>query len=202
MNYKITKAFTFDAAHRLPHYDGPCANMHGHTWRVEVTLSSDLIIGQGPKRGMVVDFKDIKRLVGPLIDSIDHQVLNDVEGLIGNPTAEVIAAWLFRSISAMLRADSPAPVAPKLHAVKVWESADSCCEVTATMAQEQATTIVDDGAVASLNIAWPANGKAPVINVTTTSDRPTSTKVMDDAIVALDMERKRQRALLNLAVDR
>ena len=129
MLYKITKAFTFDAAHRLPHYDGACANMHGHTWRVEVTIAANEVATHGSKVGMVMDFKNMKALVGPLVADLDHNVLNEVDGL-SNPTAESIAAWFFATIENRLRNHSTVSPKVSLHAVKVWESPDSCCEVT------------------------------------------------------------------------
>jgi len=112
---RISNRFSFDAAHYLPWYDGKCANLHGHTWEVEITVEGVV----DPQTGMVLDFIVLKQIVEPWIENLDHSLLNDE---ISNPTAENIALW-FRD----LWDDAPRPV--KLVSVKIWESPDSCCEV-------------------------------------------------------------------------
>lgn len=77
---RVSKEFTFDMAHALFNYDGPCKNIHGHTYRLQVT-----IIGypnqdpQNPKQGMVIDFGQLKYLVvKQIINKYDHAlVLNE-----------------------------------------------------------------------------------------------------------------------------
>jgi 6-pyruvoyltetrahydropterin/6-carboxytetrahydropterin synthase len=87
---KVTQAFMFEAAHRLPYVpDGhKCKNMHGHSYRVELTFEGPV----DPKTGFVVDFFDIEKAVHPLLSRVDHHVLNEVNGL-ENPTAEHICLW-------------------------------------------------------------------------------------------------------------
>lgn len=87
---KITQVFTFEAAHQLPLVpDGhKCKNMHGHSYRVEITFEGDL-----KENGFVADFFDIEKMVGPIIKKLDHHTLNDIEGL-ENPTAENIVLWI------------------------------------------------------------------------------------------------------------
>ena len=89
--------------------------MHGHTWRVELTVEG--AVGQD---GMVLDFLVLKKIVEPWIEKLDHHVLNEVEGL-EMPTAENIALW-FRD----LWVREPRPVV--LKGVKVYESPDSFAE--------------------------------------------------------------------------
>ena len=87
----ITKIFTFDAAHALTRYYGKCENLHGHTYRLEVTV-------EGPihDNGMVVDFVLLKRVVKRrVIDILDHQNLND---RFDNPSAELIAMWIWEQL--------------------------------------------------------------------------------------------------------
>ncbi len=61
---RVTKVFTFDMAHALFGYDGPCKNIHGHTYRLSVTLIGEQILDENnPKEGMVIDFTDFKRIV-------------------------------------------------------------------------------------------------------------------------------------------
>lgn len=110
---RIYKAFTFDAAHRLPNLPitHKCSNLHGHTFRVEVHVESTL----DPAFGWVVDFGDIKSLVEPIINKLDHAYLNEIVGL-ENPTSENIAKWLWKHIYSEL---------PILAKIVVQESPDS-----------------------------------------------------------------------------
>ena len=81
----ITKKFKFDAAHRLPYYDGACNRLHGHSFKLEVEVTGQ-VQDQGPKTGMIMDFTDLKRMVNTVIlCKVDHTDLND-EYI--NPTAE------------------------------------------------------------------------------------------------------------------
>lgn len=85
---KITQAFTFEAAHRLPQVPTThrCYRLHGHSYRVELQLDGPV----DPLSGFIVDFFDVEAAFAPLLGRLDHQCLNDVEGL-ENPTAENIA---------------------------------------------------------------------------------------------------------------
>jgi len=103
----VTRIFHFSAAHRLFQYDGDCGKIHGHNYEVRVKLSSHVCNGQG----MVVDFKDIKKMLGAWIDEeLDHSLMLHVldplckEPVIlanaklcilhVNPTAEMLAAYI------------------------------------------------------------------------------------------------------------
>jgi 6-pyruvoyltetrahydropterin/6-carboxytetrahydropterin synthase len=94
----ITARYTFEAAHHLPMVpDGhKCRRMHGHNYAVEVTAS-------GPVRtdGFVADFADLDAVVNPLVEMVDHRVLNIVDGL-ANPTAENIAIWFRDRVASKL----------------------------------------------------------------------------------------------------
>lgn len=98
---------SFSSAHRLPHYDGPCHNLHGHTWKA-------VFIIEGPVKedGMVCDFKVVKKLLDDNLP--DHQFLND---RLENPTAENLAQFLFAQIGAEL-----AKMGLKLKTLEIWES--------------------------------------------------------------------------------
>ena len=113
---RVLKRFSFDAAHFLPGYNGKCADMHGHTWKVELTVEGVVDV----LSGMVLDFVLLKKIVEPWIEMLDHKLLNDIAGL-KMPTAENIAL-LFRD----LWYNEPRPVS--LKSVKVWEAPDSCAE--------------------------------------------------------------------------
>lgn len=92
---EIYKRFVFDSAHFLPNVpDGhKCKNIHGHTYRLTVYLEGDL----DEELQWVMDFKDLKDVVRPVIDTLDHRLMNDIEGL-ENPTAERIAVWIWDKI--------------------------------------------------------------------------------------------------------
>lgn len=110
---KIFRAFTFDAAHRLPNLPDShkCSNLHGHTFRVEIHVQNDLV----PKYDWVIDFGDIKELIEPIIEELDHHYLNEIPGL-ENPTSENICQWLWKRIQ---------PDLPILVRIVVQESPNS-----------------------------------------------------------------------------
>ena len=76
-NIRVTKVFTFDMAHALFGYDGPCKNIHGHTYKLSVTLKGKVLQENNhPKDGMVIDFTDFKRIVkAEIIDVFDHALV-------------------------------------------------------------------------------------------------------------------------------
>jgi 6-pyruvoyltetrahydropterin/6-carboxytetrahydropterin synthase len=92
---KVTQSFTFEAAHRLPRTPAThrCHRMHGHSYRVELRLVGPV----HPDTGFVIDFFDIEAAFGPLLERLDHQCLNEIDGL-ENPTAENIAIWIWDRI--------------------------------------------------------------------------------------------------------
>jgi 6-pyruvoyltetrahydropterin/6-carboxytetrahydropterin synthase len=110
---KVTKIFTFDAAHFLPKYEGKCKNLHGHRWTLEVTIKGFV----NRDTGMVMDFSQIKKNVEPLINRLDHHLINDT---LENPTAEELVKFFWRELR-------PA-FGTKLYRIKVWESPDSYAE--------------------------------------------------------------------------
>ncbi|MFE1602393.1 6-carboxytetrahydropterin synthase QueD [Methylobacterium sp. ID0610] len=115
---KITQAFTFEAAHWLPNVPEThrCRRMHGHSYRVELTLDGPV----DPQTGWVVDFYDVEAAFAPLLAELDHHCLNDLPGL-ENPTAEHIAVWIWNRAR---------PSLPALAAVKVFETPMSWAEYT------------------------------------------------------------------------
>jgi 6-pyruvoyltetrahydropterin/6-carboxytetrahydropterin synthase len=96
---EIFRAFTFEAAHRLPNVPAghKCARLHGHSYRVEVRVRGDV----DPVAGWVMDFADIAAAFRPLHEQLDHHYLNEVPGL-ENPTSEVLARWIWARLAATL----------------------------------------------------------------------------------------------------
>ncbi|AWN39638.1 6-carboxytetrahydropterin synthase QueD [Methylobacterium durans] len=113
---KITQAFTFEAAHRLPNVPAThrCHRMHGHSYRVELTVEGEV----DPQTGWIVDFYDMERVFAPILARLDHHTLNEIEGL-ENPTAENIASWIWHRTKGGL---------PCLSRVKVCETPMSWAE--------------------------------------------------------------------------
>lgn len=93
----ITREFNFDAAHYLENYDGKCANLHGHTFFLSISLKGNA----DPKTDMVLDFTKLKAIVNEeIIEVLDHKYLNDV--LDFNPTCENIAKWIYDKLKMRL----------------------------------------------------------------------------------------------------
>ena len=117
-----TKEFEFEAAHHLVNYDGPCANVHGHSYKLQVTVSGNVDIHRQDIASdcMVIDFKNLKGIVEmAVIDSHDHADLN---AIYANPTAEIMVIEMFYTISGLLPRDV------KLESVKLWETSTSFAE--------------------------------------------------------------------------
>ena len=108
---------TFDAAHQIVGYPGDCANLHGHTWKVEVEITGALL----DELDMLIDFRDIKGALKEAIAPLDHAgSINDIL-LIDHPTAEYLSRYIFYRIKEALE-DLGLPGHTKLKAVTVWES--------------------------------------------------------------------------------
>lgn len=114
-DFDLFRDFSFSAAHRLPLVgEGhPCGRVHGHTYSITVHLSGPV----KPDFGWVVDFGFIDEVVKPVVDELDHQMLNDIGGL-DNPTSEQVALWLAAKLSDSL---------PELVAITVREGGSSGC---------------------------------------------------------------------------
>jgi 6-pyruvoyltetrahydropterin/6-carboxytetrahydropterin synthase len=113
--FEVTVQQTFAAGHALRNYRGKCENVHGHNYRIEVTVQGE----QLDSIGLLVDFVELKRLMKDTIDYLDHRFINDLEPFDKvNPSAENIAKYFHDRISAGLSPDVPI----RLAQVKVWET--------------------------------------------------------------------------------
>ncbi|BCJ86567.1 6-carboxytetrahydropterin synthase QueD [Effusibacillus dendaii] len=119
----VTKIFTFDSAHRLDDYIGKCANLHGHTYKLEVEVK-----GRTDHRGIVVDFADLKKIVTEhILAKYDHQFLND--HLPFNTTAENMVVFFFETIDTYVnKLDSAQDIS--LQRVRLWETPTCYAEIT------------------------------------------------------------------------
>lgn len=133
MPWTLRSEFTFDSAHVITGYDGPCGRLHGHTYKVRMELSSArLRLSDHVKRDiMVADFKTLKWAKKDIEKGgLDHAYLNDIDELGDDTTAEVIAAYIHRKTMDRVRqglqaGDDGADL--KLR-VTLWETPDSSCE--------------------------------------------------------------------------
>lgn len=141
-----TKIFTFDMAHTLPGHEGLCRNLHGHTYKLEVTAvrTDTPVRSEGPDAGMVVDFSDLKRVVKEeIVDKLDHAVAlclvdeferelyrllsksgQRVVQLPYRPTAELMAADFLEILTKRLSGTGIT-----ISKIKLWETPTSFAEV-------------------------------------------------------------------------
>lgn len=120
----VTKIFGFEACHNLPYYEGACHNLHGHSYKLEVTVGGSIVTStSNPKCGMIIDFKDLKKIVNEVaVDKYDHSYLND---FFPNPTAEIMVKQIATDIISKLPKDV------HLVSCKLWETATSYAEFNA-----------------------------------------------------------------------
>ncbi|MDH2926297.1 6-carboxytetrahydropterin synthase QueD [Lonepinella koalarum] len=135
--FKVSKEFSFDMAHILDGHDGKCQNLHGHTYKLQVEVSGDLV-ANGAKKGMVIDFTDVKTVVKKaILDPMDHafiydtnspreckiaNLLNELDsktfGIPMRTTAEQMARFIFNQLKNEL----------PISAIRLWETPTSFCE--------------------------------------------------------------------------
>lgn len=116
VNVRLHKEYRFEAAHRLPKVPPghKCARLHGHSFKVELTISGPV----DSETGWFLDFAEVDRVWQPLFDVLDHNYLNELDGL-SNPTSEILARWIWERVR---------PSLPVLERVTVHETCDARCE--------------------------------------------------------------------------
>ena len=130
-----TKTIKFDAAHVLTNHEGLCKNLHGHTYRVDVTVAQSA----DDTKDMVIDFKDLKKIASEVVcDRFDHAFIYDSTSPGESEIAAVVekhgmrtAALPFRSTAENLARhffSLLAPRLPGLRFIRVWETPESCAE--------------------------------------------------------------------------
>ena len=95
MRVRLSKSFSFEAAHWLPTFPQghKCRRVHGHSFRVEVVVEGEV----DEQKGYLIDYGEIQRALEPIRQQLDHHSLNEIEGL-ENPTSEVLARWLWERL--------------------------------------------------------------------------------------------------------
>ena len=113
MQMFVSKDFTFDAAHNIVDYQGGCERLHGHTYRLRVSLSGETAEGD-----MILDFKILKKTVQEYVLSIlDHSYLNDI---VAQSTTENVIRWIWDRLEPVLRGKNYA-----LYEIILWETETS-----------------------------------------------------------------------------
>ena len=153
---RLTKEFSFEAAHALDGYDGPCRELHGHSYRLFVTVKgTPSSVAEDPKCGMVMDFGILKRIVSEeIISRLDHALVlhatpankalrevlaanfGNIVEVAYQPTCENMLADFAARIAARL------PEGVALHALKLHETATSFAE---WYAEDNGQLIMDNG---------------------------------------------------------
>jgi 6-pyruvoyltetrahydropterin/6-carboxytetrahydropterin synthase len=116
--YEITVISNFSGAHRLRYLHGKCEELHGHNWKVEVSVVSNRL----GKEGVAIDFGVLKEKVEKVLKPLDHHYLNDLPYFSGRePSSENIAKYIFDKLKKELNRYSV-----NLKKVTAWESETSC----------------------------------------------------------------------------
>ena len=109
----VKKEFTFDAAHYLEKYHGKCERLHGHTYRLAITVK-----GEPDSEGMVMDFIELKEIVKEKVLSVlDHSCLNDI---IPQPTTENVVLWIKERLKPAIKGKNCS-----LSEIQLWEGPGS-----------------------------------------------------------------------------
>jgi len=112
--FELSVEVSFAAAHQLRGYQGKCENMHGHNWRVQVSV----IAQELNAIDIAIDFHDLKRMAREVIAPLDHAYLNDLFPFTEkNPSSENMAKWIFDSMKKKITEENV-----RISAVTVWES--------------------------------------------------------------------------------
>ncbi len=100
--YILKTEATFDSAHFLSGYDGKCSNIHGHCWKIEVSAAGEKLIESGSRKGMLIDFADLKKIVRRLADSFDHALIIE-KGSLRQSTLQALTEENFHIIELPFR---------------------------------------------------------------------------------------------------
>lgn len=112
--YELTVIRQFSAAHQLREFRGNCERLHGHNWKVEVSLTGEEL----NDAGLLIDFKEVKEATDRTLGELDHSFLNELPHFRDqNPSSENIAAYIFEKLSTTLNNNRI-----KVTKVTAWES--------------------------------------------------------------------------------
>ena len=112
--FAISAEYSFAAGHALRGYKGMCENVHGHNYKVQVTVEGERL----NSIGLLMDFVDLRAAIKTLVDRLDHRFLNDLPPFdMLNPSAENLAKYFYDGLEPQVRAQGN-----RVSGVKVWET--------------------------------------------------------------------------------
>jgi len=115
--FELTVSSYFSGAHRLRNYKGKCENLHGHNWKVDVTVGGEI-----DGSGMVIDFGILKEILEQVLSKLDHKYLNEIDYFKKvNPSSENAALYIFKQLEKKLKGYKV-----KVKKVVVWENEKQC----------------------------------------------------------------------------
>lgn len=146
MLLRLTKRFTFEMAHALPTYQGKCHNIHGHSYKLYVTVEGEPSLAEGSPDGMVIDFSSIKEIVQQhIVDLYDHALVlpktnleeNTSDTDLGGFAAKIIWVDFTPTTENLLihfahLLEQSFPPGARLHSLKLYETESSCAELILT----------------------------------------------------------------------
>jgi 6-pyruvoyltetrahydropterin/6-carboxytetrahydropterin synthase len=115
--FEVSIDYSFAAGHALRNYKGKCENVHGHNYKVRVSVQGENL----DSTGLLIDFVDLRQAVKTIVDRLDHQFLNDISPFDRlNPSAENIARYFSQELEAQIQHNGA-----RLQSVTVWETENS-----------------------------------------------------------------------------
>ena len=112
--FEVSVEYSFAAGHALRNYKGKCENVHGHNYKVRVTLAGEKLNAAG----LLMDFVELRTEIKDLVEKLDHRFLNDFPPFDQlNPSAENLAKYFFDEIEPQVRSQGL-----QVHGVTVWET--------------------------------------------------------------------------------
>ena len=112
--YELSIETGFASAHQLRGYKGKCERLHGHNWKVQISVTAERL----NEIDLAIDFHELKKIANEVISPLDHAFLNDIFPFTEkNPSSENVAKWIFESLKKKINDDNI-----RVSAVTVWES--------------------------------------------------------------------------------
>lgn len=127
----VARKFSFGSAHFLPKYNGLCNRLHGHEWKIVVSINKRI----DKQTGMILDFSELKKIVNKhVIEILDHDLINNH---LANPTAENLCIWAWEQLmfKGLLKGIS---------CIEIWETPKSCARLTTSGMSSLFKNNVDD----------------------------------------------------------
>jgi len=112
--YELSIETGFASAHQLRGYKGKCERLHGHNWKVQISVTAERL----NEIDLAIDFHELKKIANEVISPLDHAFLNDIFPFTEkNPSSENVAKWIYESLKKKINDDNI-----RVSSVTVWES--------------------------------------------------------------------------------